>query len=48
MAVLIGPDVGARSLWMRQALLVTVLAGEPGAEPEVPGAELWGARLRAS
>lgn len=46
MAVLTGPDVGARSGWMRQALLVAVLAGAgmPGAEPEVPAAALWETR----
>lgn len=38
--VLVAPEVGARSAWMRNALLVMVLAGEPGAEHAVPGSSL--------
>lgn len=40
MVVLVAPEVGARSAWMRNALLVMVLAGEPGAEDAVPGSSL--------
>lgn len=42
MAVLRGPEVGAESAWMRNALLVVALAeaGEAGAMGAVPGASL--------
>lgn len=41
MVALLPSARGARSAWMRNAMLVMALAGEPGAELEVPGASLW-------